>query len=80
MQASGLKATSLAKRISTTANPISHTAIQNYLSGDSLPNADKLFILADFFGVTTDYLLTGRGDSLGAQTESEWKFRALGAE
>ena len=33
--------------------------ISSYCLGNSRPNYERLLKLADFFGVTTDYLLTG---------------------
>lgn len=39
-------------------------AYQYYESGEHRPEYEKLMALADFFGVTTDYLL-GRTDELG---------------
>ena len=36
-------------------------AYQNYEGGESEPSQERLVALADYFGVTTDYLL-GRSD------------------
>ncbi len=38
--------------------------ISNYETGAHLPDIEKLIILADFFGVTTDYLLGRSGSRL----------------
>ena len=35
----------------------SRQAISQYMDGSSMPNVDKLLSIADFFGVSTDYLL-----------------------
>ena len=35
----------------------SRQAISQYMDGSSIPNVDKLLSIADFFGVSTDYLL-----------------------
>lgn len=51
----GLNPTALARKLA-----ISHTTIQNFLSGESLPKSDNLYALAEFFGVSTDFLLTGQ--------------------
>lgn len=40
---------------------ISHQAISNYECGITLPRIDTAIILADFFGVSLDYLV-GRTD------------------
>ena len=31
-----------------------------YCTGESLPNCEQLLRIADFFGVTADYMMTGR--------------------
>ena len=42
---------------------ISQTAISKWKKGEQYPTADKLKILADYLGVTCDYLLTGENSS-----------------
>lgn len=44
------------------ASGISFSTYQNYETGKRIPTADMLIKLADFYGVTTDYLL-GRPDA-----------------
>lgn len=39
------------------ASGISYSTYQNYEAGKRVPTADILITLADFYGVTTDYLL-----------------------
>jgi transcriptional regulator with XRE-family HTH domain len=39
------------------ASGISYNTYQNYEAGKRMPPAETLIILADFYGVTTDYLL-----------------------
>lgn len=39
------------------ASGISYNTYQNYEAGKRVPTADILITLADFYGVTTDYLL-----------------------
>ena len=43
---------------------IKHRSYQNYEGGDRRPDYEGLVALADYFGVTTDYLL-GRSDLRG---------------
>ena len=43
---------------------VKHRSYQNYEGGDRRPDYEKLVALADYFGVTTDYLL-GRSDRRG---------------
>ena len=43
---------------------VKHRSYQNYEGGDRRPDYEKLVALADYFGVTTDYLL-GRSDQRG---------------
>lgn len=57
MNQNGLKAKSLASQL-----PISEGNISDWKSGRSMPSADKLVILADYFHVSVDYLL-GRTDT-----------------
>lgn len=39
---------------------ISQTTFSNWKSGRSIPNSSNLQKLADYFGVTIDYLMTGK--------------------
>ncbi len=62
------------------AASISYGTYQNYETGKRIPTADILCILADFYGVTTDYLL-GRTADAGTlldrmQTDEELPFEA----
>ena len=43
---------------------VKHRSYQNYEGGDRRPDYVGLVALADYFGVTTDYLL-GRSDQRG---------------
>lgn len=45
--------------------------ISNYETGAHLPDIEKLIILADFFGVTTDYLLGRSGSRLSPDVLDE---------
>ena len=45
---------------------VSPGTISNYENGVHLPDAEKLIALADFFGVTTDYLLARTPHSIPA--------------
>lgn len=56
MNKNSLKAKSLAAQL-----PISEGNISDWKSGRSMPSADKLIVLADYFHVSVDYLL-GRTD------------------
>lgn len=51
----GLKQTELAKLVG-----IKNHTISNYERGERIPHHDSLQKLADFFGVSTDYLLYGK--------------------
>ena len=58
---------------------ISLRAYQNYEYGQREPNIEMIFKLADFYGVTTDYLLgrdTGEPDTLD-QLAAEFNMTAL---
>lgn len=57
------------------AADISFSTYQNYESGKRVPTAEILVKLADFYGVSTDYLL-GRG-SIGSLTPSQKEALAL---
>ena len=42
---------------------VTQTALSNWKSGRSTPSSKTLQKVADYFGVTVDYLMTGRGDA-----------------
>lgn len=42
---------------------ISEALLSQYIHGRCIPSAYNLLVLADYLGVTTDYLLTGRKES-----------------
>ncbi len=58
-RAQGLSQEELADRLG-----ISRQAVSKWESGQSTPDIDKIILLSDFFGVTTDYLLK---DSAGVE-------------
>ena len=53
-KAKGLSQEALAQRLD-----VSRQAVSKWESGQSVPEAEKIVALSDFFGVTTDYLLKG---------------------
>ena len=57
---------------------VSNTVLSRYESGDRKPDYDTLQMIADFFDVSTDYLL-GRTDtaSLTSQEKNEQEFQAF---
>lgn len=57
---------------------VTHVSISGYESGNRSPDTDTLQRLADFFGVSTDYLL-GRSDTaaLTPQEIEEAEFQAF---
>lgn len=46
---------------------VTQTALSNWKSGKSTPATKTLQKLADYFGVTIDYLLTGKEDKEGGE-------------
>lgn len=38
---------------------VSRQAVSKWESGQSMPDADKIILMSDYFGVTTDYILKG---------------------
>lgn len=42
------------------ATGINRKTLSRYEAGDMLPSADKLLVLAEFFGVRVDWLLGGK--------------------
>ena len=57
---------------------VSNTVLSRYESGDRKPDYDTLQLIADFFEVSTDYLL-GRTDTtaLTPQEQAEQEFQAF---
>lgn len=57
---------------------VSNTVLSRYESGDRKPDYDTLHLIADFFDVSTDYLL-GRTDkpALTSQEKEEQEFQAF---
>ncbi|WP_431030020.1 helix-turn-helix domain-containing protein [Lysinibacillus sp. LZ02] len=49
---------------------VSNTVLSRYESGDRKPDYDTLQLIADFFEVSTDYLL-GRTDTIEPTTKSQ---------
>ena len=49
---------------------LAHSVISSYFVRGSIPSADQLVKIADFFGCTTDYLL-GREDDYGIITAGQ---------
>lgn len=66
-----LTQTELGSRINVTK-----VSISGYESGNRSPDTDTLQRLADFFEVSTDYLL-GRTDELSLQEKDEAEFQAF---
>ena len=54
LQKNGVKASNVAR--ATAINP---TVFSDWKSGKSVPKQDKLKKIADYFGVSVDYLITG---------------------
>ncbi|MDR7815140.1 helix-turn-helix domain-containing protein [Lacrimispora sp.] len=48
---------------------VTQTALSNWKSGRSTPSAKTLQKIADYFGVTVDYLMTGKGESEKKESE-----------
>ena len=48
---------------------VSRQAVSKWESEQSMPDLDKVIIMSDYFGVTTDYILKGIEQS--AQTEKK---------
>lgn len=42
---------------------VSNATLSDWKNGKSTPKADKMKKIADFFGVTVDYLMTGKSES-----------------
>ena len=58
-QSSGMSQDALAERLD-----VSRQAVSRWERDETMPDPDKIVVLADLFGVTTDYLL-GRSDQRG---------------
>ena len=58
-KAKGISQTRLAMELNTTQNTISR-----YETGEREPGINELIAIADYFGVSVDYLI-GRSDDLG---------------
>ena len=56
---------------------ISTGSLSDWKNGRSSPKAEKLQIIADYFGVTVDYLLTGEKKTPADMTEVEEMVEAL---
>ena len=57
---------------------VSNTVLSRYESGDRKPDYDTLQLIADFFDVSTDYLLGRTGNaSLTHQEKDEQEFQAF---
>ena len=67
----GIKQKELAKHVN-----ISEATLSVYKSGNRVPNTEELYRLANFFGVSMDWLVGGGVSS----DETPWKKRALDAE
>jgi transcriptional regulator with XRE-family HTH domain len=52
------------------ATGVSPTTLSDWKSGKSTPKQDKLQKIADYFGVTIEYLMTGREDSAAQKITS----------
>jgi len=48
---------------------VSRQAVSKWESGQSLPDIDKIVLLSEFFGVTTDYLLKDTNDNVSEEKE-----------
>ena len=56
---------------------VSRQAVGKWESGQSVPEADKLVALSDFFGVATDYLLKGVEPVNGSAADAQLASRVL---
>lgn len=50
---------------------VTQTALSNWKSGRSTPTTKTLQKIADYFGVTIDYLMTGKEDSERSESKQE---------
>lgn len=48
------------------ATGITTTTLTNWKKGKYVPKADKLQLIDDYFGVTLDYLMTGKESNIGS--------------
>ena len=51
------------------ATGITTTTLTNWKKGKYVPKADKLQLIDDYFGVTLDYLMTGKESDIGSFSE-----------
>ena len=51
------------------ATGITTTTLTNWKKGKYVPKADKLQLIADYFGVTLEYLMTGKESNIGSFSE-----------
>ncbi len=54
---------------------VTQTALSNWKSGRSTPTTKTLQKIADYFGVTIDYLMTGKEDSEKSEIKQELSAR-----
>ena len=59
---------------------ISRQAVSKWESGQSMPDIDKIVLLSEFFGVTTDYLLKDTNDNVSEEKEESEDFSVLREE
>ncbi len=50
---------------------VTQTALSNWKSGRSTPTTKTLQKIADYFGVTIDYIMTGKDDSAKSEIKQE---------
>ncbi len=55
---------------------VSRQAVSKWELGESAPELEKVLVLSEFFGVTTDYLLKGGGEA--PAPKSGWDRKAIG--
>ena len=57
---------------------VTQTALSNWKSGRSTPSSKTLQKVADYFGVTVDYLMTGRNEIKEKAPEFSFSLAAAG--
>lgn len=63
------------------ATGIASATMSDWKNGKSMPKQDKLKKIADYFGVTVDYLLTGKeAESKPAVSEEDIKLALFGGD
>lgn len=65
-QKAGLSQDALAEKLD-----VSRQAVSRWERDETMPETDKVVILADLFGVTTDYLLRGQGEASRGEAASQ---------